>query len=109
MQVGREGAGVVAAGLAEGFRGRSSGQAQFPSAARRHRSEGPALRASSTLVTMSRPLTSTCGNVAAHRQEGELRPQLLDRFGMSVNVKTLMVSRHQPRPGSCLLYTSRRG
>lgn len=23
-------------------------------------------------------------------QEGELRPQLLDRFGMSVNVKTLM-------------------
>jgi hypothetical protein len=26
-------------------------------------------------------------------QEGELRPQLLDRFGMSVQVKTLMVRR----------------
>jgi Mg-chelatase subunit ChlI len=28
--------------------------------------------------------------VASRVQEGELRPQLLDRFGMSVNVRTLL-------------------
>jgi Mg-chelatase subunit ChlI len=31
-----------------------------------------------------------CFCTLSHLQEGELRPQLLDRFGMSVNVRTLL-------------------
>jgi magnesium chelatase subunit I len=37
-------------------------------------------------------LTHTHPAAHHHPQEGELRPQLLDRFGMSVNVSTLMDS-----------------